>query len=84
MAKETPGERKRRRSKRKKERIIYYAKLLFFIVAVLILFWCLFAFIFESKMIKDRRNKDQDSENLLLPQKTFSGKHNSEVFVQGI
>jgi len=59
MPSETREERIRRRKKRKRETLIFYAKLLFFVAMVVILVWCLYAFIFQSNLMKDRRDTGQ-------------------------
>jgi ABC-type phosphate transport system permease subunit len=59
MEVEVKQERRKRRKKRKKDRMIFYVKAVFFAIMIVILIWCIYALIFESKVMKDRRDTGQ-------------------------
>jgi hypothetical protein len=59
MPRETREERKILRRKRQRDALLYYAKVSLFIIMIIMLFWCVYAFFSQSKLIKDRRDTGQ-------------------------
>jgi cell division protein FtsL len=71
---EVKVERRKRRKKRKRGKIILYFKIVFFAIMVAILIWCVYALLFESKLIKDRRDTGQLISKIKINDLSFQAK----------